>query len=64
MISKSFTLVEHKLVEDKQTNKTVIRAMLYKIDDHYVPETDDNAILTLHFLSEKQLKLNDWLFER
>ncbi|MDO1445799.1 hypothetical protein Q0590_06030 [Rhodocytophaga aerolata] len=59
-----FTFTETKIEKDRQAYKTVSRVMLYELDNAFVFETEDKNLLNLHFLSEKQLKLNDTIFER
>ncbi len=63
-VGETFTLIEYRLIEDKETNRIISSGIIYKIDEHYVLETDDKDLMTLHFLSDKQVKLNDLLFER
>jgi hypothetical protein len=63
MADNSFRLIESKLIGNKETAPSFLNVDLITID-RYVFLADTGRIIEINFLSDKQLKLDHFLFEK
>jgi hypothetical protein len=61
---ESVMIYEWNMTKDKEKFGASSKADLFTIDNGYVIESDGGQIFRIHYLSDKQLKLDELLFER